>query len=111
MVVGNCEITHLGDKNPRNIKGHLTYGRGMLGGGTQPYIFDTNFEGFTAFECGPEDLVPVDPNNLEKSLTSAYKKSRILGKFNPFLKIPLPGLKQEYSQYEAHFKEYLAKEN
>lgn len=108
MVVNNCMV-HRFDTIPYNIKGHLVYGKGAFFGHKTPHVFDSDFGGFTVVNCDSSDLVAIDPNNLEKSLSSAYRKTRPLGRINPKLKIPLIELKREYSRYEEHFNEYIAK--
>jgi len=100
------EVLH---RSNHELLGKLVYGPGVLAGGVHPYVFDEDFESFTAFDCDAErDLTPIDPDNLEKSLASAYKKFKFGGRVNPFTKVPLEQLKQEFREYELHFYKYLA---
>ncbi|MFH1521563.1 MAG: hypothetical protein ABIF18_01260 [archaeon] len=104
MVVNSCIINEFGNK--REIKGHLIYGDDTFCG--RPHIMHLDSEGFTVVRCKSQDIVSIDQDDLNNSLSSAYRKSRFMGNVNPFLRVPLSDLKQEYSRYKAHFNEYLS---
>lgn len=108
MVTGDCSITEIGENSPRCIRGRLAYGRGVLGGGRSPDIFSRDRQIFYAFECKPGDLAPIDPRDLDRSLSAAFRKSKPLGTLNPSLKVPLLELRKELSEYERHFREFSA---
>ena len=106
LVISDCIVDDMGVS--RNLKGHLVYGPGVIA--PNPHFLGIGYEGYISLDDRPK-IVKIDPSKLNKSLSSAYRKSKFLGIVNPFLEVLLQQLREDYKRYAANFSEYLAQEN
>jgi len=105
MVVSDYTIDDMGKEI--NLKGHLVYNKGIFSG-PKYHVMRVEYDGFIALDTDPK-MVQIDPFKLNKSLASAYRRSKFGGRINFWIKVPLDELRAEYKKYVAHFVEYLAR--